>query len=266
LSHCTLQALFQPTATATSTMDYVYTIVNNFKYFYNTVNPATLSGAIDVIVVEQPDGSLLSTPFHVRFGKYGVFNSDDKYVDIQINSEEIDLKMKLGENGIAFFVEPVEDEDVPEYLVTSPLPGNSPVHTDDETEQPAKTSRRQQRNEQRAHYEQKRLITTGSVSRSPSRSPSKKSGATSSTSQKKVSPTTKKPLPSTAESKEPIDHKKKMPYSSSIFSCRRNRSLPDLTTLAQTPASASPRKSRHQRQLTSGNIDPATIPPVDEKP
>lgn len=35
-------------------------------------------GAIDLIVVEQPDGSYLSTPFHVRFGKYGVLNSDEK--------------------------------------------------------------------------------------------------------------------------------------------------------------------------------------------
>lgn len=31
-----------------------------------------------MIVVEQPDGSYLSTPFHVRFGKYGVLNSDEK--------------------------------------------------------------------------------------------------------------------------------------------------------------------------------------------
>ena len=30
------------------------------------INTSTLSGAIDVIVVEQEDGSLRSTPFHVR--------------------------------------------------------------------------------------------------------------------------------------------------------------------------------------------------------
>lgn len=53
-------------------------------------------------------------------------------MDIQINNEEIDLKMKLGENGIAFFVEEVLDEDVPDYLATSPLPGNSPVASDTE--------------------------------------------------------------------------------------------------------------------------------------
>ena len=40
---------------------------------FSDLNPATLTGAIDVIVVEQPDGSTyLSSPFHVRFGKSGV--------------------------------------------------------------------------------------------------------------------------------------------------------------------------------------------------
>lgn len=37
------------------------------------INPATLCGAMDVIVVEQEDGSLKSSPFHVRFGKLGKF-------------------------------------------------------------------------------------------------------------------------------------------------------------------------------------------------
>lgn len=92
------------------------------KYFYNSINPATLSGAIDVIVVEQPDGELKSTPFHVRFGKYGVFSYSNKYVDIQINGEEIDLKMKLGDSGVAFFVEEADSNQVPSYMLTSPLP------------------------------------------------------------------------------------------------------------------------------------------------
>lgn len=48
-----------------------------------------------------------------------------QYVDITVNGEEIDLKMKLGENGIAFFAEPTTDAHVPEYLVTSPVPGSS---------------------------------------------------------------------------------------------------------------------------------------------
>ncbi|VDM72016.1 unnamed protein product [Strongylus vulgaris] len=84
--------------------------------------PTYSAGAIDVIVVEQPDGEYKSTPFHVRFGKYGVFSHSDKYVDIQINGEEIDLKMKLGESGVAFFVEEADGHQIPSYMLTSPLP------------------------------------------------------------------------------------------------------------------------------------------------
>ena len=48
--------------------------------FYSEINGATLTGAIDVIVVEQDDGSLISSPFHVRFGKMGVLKAREKIV------------------------------------------------------------------------------------------------------------------------------------------------------------------------------------------
>ena len=38
----------------------------------NSINAATLSGAIDIIVCEKDNGDLKSTPFHIRFGKLGV--------------------------------------------------------------------------------------------------------------------------------------------------------------------------------------------------
>lgn len=50
------------------------------KELYKGLNPATLTGCIDVIVVRQPDGSLLCSPFHVRFGKLGVLRSKEKVV------------------------------------------------------------------------------------------------------------------------------------------------------------------------------------------
>ena len=49
-------------------MNYVEQLVDGVNAYFD-LNLATLSGAIDIIVVEQPDGSLKSTPFHVRFGK-----------------------------------------------------------------------------------------------------------------------------------------------------------------------------------------------------
>lgn len=50
------------------------------KELYRGLNPATLSGCIDVIVVRRPDGSLQCSPFHVRFGKMGVLRSREKVV------------------------------------------------------------------------------------------------------------------------------------------------------------------------------------------
>ncbi|XP_034535374.1 phosphatidate phosphatase LPIN1 [Notolabrus celidotus] len=93
------------------------------KELYRGLNPATLSGCIDVIVVRQPDGSLQCSPFHVRFGKMGVLRSREKVVDIEINGEPVSLHMKLGENGEAFFVKETENtlEVVPAYLATSPI-------------------------------------------------------------------------------------------------------------------------------------------------
>ncbi|KAM4596119.1 phosphatidate phosphatase LPIN1 isoform 2-T2 [Fundulus diaphanus] len=93
------------------------------KELYRGLNPATLSGCIDVIVVRQPDGSLQCSPFHVRFGKMGVLRSREKVVDIEINGEPVGLHMKLGENGEAFFVKETENilEVVPSYLATSPI-------------------------------------------------------------------------------------------------------------------------------------------------
>lgn len=98
---------------------------SSFKGFYNEINGATLTGAIDVIVVEQPDGTYNCSPFHVRFGKLGVLRSKEKMVDIEINGEPQDIHMKLGESGEAFFVEKLEEDDdneIPEHLATSPIP------------------------------------------------------------------------------------------------------------------------------------------------
>ena len=60
--------------------------IQGLREWYGNLNSATLTGAIDVIVVEQEDGSFLSSPFHVRFGKLGVLKAKEKIVSIsQIN-------------------------------------------------------------------------------------------------------------------------------------------------------------------------------------
>ncbi|XP_061024809.1 phosphatidate phosphatase LPIN1 isoform X3 [Eubalaena glacialis] len=93
------------------------------KELYKGLNPATLSGCIDIIVVRQPNGSLQCSPFHVRFGKMGVLRSREKVVDIEINGEAVDLHMKLGDNGEAFFVQETDNDQevIPMHLATSPI-------------------------------------------------------------------------------------------------------------------------------------------------
>ncbi|XP_052097094.1 phosphatidate phosphatase LPIN1-like isoform X1 [Mytilus californianus] len=111
-----------------SYFSYVGKLFSNVKGFYNEINAATLTGAIDVIIVEQEDGGFKSSPFHVRFGKLGVIRAREKVVDIEINGEGVDLHMKLGESGEAFFVTEVptdEDvEEIPAHLATSPMPSS----------------------------------------------------------------------------------------------------------------------------------------------
>uniref|UniRef100_A0A8C5FQZ9 phosphatidate phosphatase n=1 Tax=Gadus morhua TaxID=8049 RepID=A0A8C5FQZ9_GADMO len=94
------------------------------KELYKGINQATLSGCIDVVVVRQRDGTYQCSPFHVRFGKLGVMRSKEKVIDIEINGEPVELHMKLGDNGEAFFVQETEqlNQIVPAHLVTSPIP------------------------------------------------------------------------------------------------------------------------------------------------
>lgn len=93
------------------------------KELYKGINQATLSGCIDVVVVRQQDGTFQCSPFHVRFGKLGVLRSKEKVIDIEINGDPVDLHMKLGDNGEAFFVEETEEQNerIPAYLATSPI-------------------------------------------------------------------------------------------------------------------------------------------------
>jgi len=111
-------------------MNVVYKSISKLKNIYNQINPATLTGAIDIIVVEQPDGSLVASPFHVRFGKVGVLAPRARVVNISINGSPVeDLKMKLGEQGEAFFVMEGDNgvDQIPPQLVTSPIPSRPPT-------------------------------------------------------------------------------------------------------------------------------------------
>ncbi|CAN6664840.1 phosphatidic acid phosphohydrolase 1 [Trichomonascus vanleenenianus] len=101
-------------------MQYVGRAIGSVSKTWNSINPATLSGAIDVIVIEQENGDLNCSPFHVRFGKFSLLRPSQKKVDFTVNGEKTDLPMKLGEGGEAFFVFET-DSSVPRDLRTSPV-------------------------------------------------------------------------------------------------------------------------------------------------
>ena len=71
-------------------MNYIWGAVNAisapYQYYKELppINPATLTGAIDVIVIRRPgpDGGthLACSPFHVRFGKWQVLRPAEKKV------------------------------------------------------------------------------------------------------------------------------------------------------------------------------------------
>lgn len=108
-------------------MQYVRNLSDSVSTAWNSINPATLSGAIDVIVIEQEDGTLACSPFHVRFGKFSLLRPYEKKVEFRVNGKKQDYAMKLGEGGEAFFVFETSDT-IPQDLQTSPLvsPASSP--------------------------------------------------------------------------------------------------------------------------------------------
>src|SRR3954447_23070794 len=109
-------------------MQYVRSLGGQVSKTWNSINPATLSGAIDVIVVEQEDGTLACSPFHVRFGKFSLLRPYEKKVEFKVNGVKQEYSMKLGEGGEAFFVFETTDN-IPQSLQTSPLvsPASSPA-------------------------------------------------------------------------------------------------------------------------------------------
>ncbi|KAJ3044700.1 hypothetical protein HDV00_001104 [Rhizophlyctis rosea] len=111
----------------------VVNAVTAVSAFYTEINPATLSGAIDIIVVEQENGDLVSSPFHVRFGKLKVLRPHEKKVEVSVNEQPTDFVMKVGEAGEAFFVVETENP-VPSEYATSPLA--QPISVDEEGVEP----------------------------------------------------------------------------------------------------------------------------------
>jgi phosphatidate phosphatase PAH1 len=62
-----------------------------------------LSGAMDILVIEEPEGEYRSSSFHVRFGSLKVVHSKERDIEIYVNGRKKDVKMKLASYGDAYF-------------------------------------------------------------------------------------------------------------------------------------------------------------------
>ncbi|EGG04865.1 uncharacterized protein MELLADRAFT_88510 [Melampsora larici-populina 98AG31] len=121
-------------------MSWLGRAISSVGQYYKEINPATLSGAIDVIVVsnkrttsssdnnsneEENETTIIEdlacSPWHVRFGKLSVLRPVERKVRILINNQPAPFSMKIGETGEAFFVFETDVEDLPDDLQTSPL-------------------------------------------------------------------------------------------------------------------------------------------------
>lgn len=78
----------------------VYSVATPFHPF---------GGAVDVIVVQQQDGTFRSTPWYVRFGKFqGVLKGAEKFVRINVNGIDANFHMYLDNSGEAYFINEVD--------------------------------------------------------------------------------------------------------------------------------------------------------------
>ena len=59
--------------------------MSSWKDFYNDLNAANLTGAIDIMVIKQRDGTLKCSPFYVRFGKMGVLRPGDLQKKVRVS-------------------------------------------------------------------------------------------------------------------------------------------------------------------------------------
>ena len=69
--------------------NFLVRMISGLYSAYSNLNGATLTGAIDVIVVEHEDGSLHCSPFHVRFGKASVLSSKEKVSSVHHTGSRI---------------------------------------------------------------------------------------------------------------------------------------------------------------------------------
>lgn len=72
-----------------------------------------LSGAMDILVIRDPNGTYRSSSFHVRFGSLRIVRSKKRTVEIYVNGKKKGLTMTLHGSGDAYF--PFDHKD--DYMI-----------------------------------------------------------------------------------------------------------------------------------------------------
>ena len=88
-----------------------------------TFNPYKKSSAVmDIIVVQLPDGTYHSTPFHVHFGILKLLDSENKFVDIYHLGQPTGISLRLDKYGEGSFYRVLHRRTVCELPKEIPLP------------------------------------------------------------------------------------------------------------------------------------------------
>ncbi len=116
-----------------------------FEWILGT-SPQNPAGAIDIVAVKREDGSIFCSPFHVKLGTT-CKKGEKKPVKILVNGKEVDVSMRLGPVGEAFFLERIkkimikDGEEDSESLVLSPSHEIENVFRANDVVQPAEKKR-----------------------------------------------------------------------------------------------------------------------------
>ncbi|KAL6122516.1 hypothetical protein NUSPORA_00434 [Nucleospora cyclopteri] len=86
-------------------MGFIEKIFTSVSDIYNSVNPITLSGVNDVIVVRKKTKKLKCSPFQLRFSKLQFLNSRSQIVHLYINDNLTDINMTITSQGDLYFEE-----------------------------------------------------------------------------------------------------------------------------------------------------------------
>lgn len=89
-------------------MGVISKIFTNVSEIYNIVNPLTLSGVNDIIVIKRKDGTYHCSPFQLRFSRLQFINSKSQIVHLFINGQITDVNMTITSQGDLYFEEAVD--------------------------------------------------------------------------------------------------------------------------------------------------------------